>query len=151
MKNSRSVSLVAAIAIHHVAGAQEIDVSNVITHPRCAIDVSAKLWEVKSQSILPTAATMSRRVPVEVRVSFNNVQIELPVGFTEIFWDASRIVPLRKESACGFEVVRGDGSTSNRLAVYFLNNKIRRVERFDLKGRVVSSTNFNYPGPVVLD
>ena len=139
------------MVMQEVALAQEIDLSNVIRRPKCVIEVNVKLLETKFRSTLLTEPAKLDRFPVEVRISFNNVQIELPAGFAEIFWDVSRIIPLRGENACGFQVERGDASTSNRLAVYFFGDKIKKIERFDFRGRVVSTTNFNYPGPVVLD
>lgn len=140
-----------AAMIPDVIGAQQIDVSNVIDRPNCLIDVEVKLLDLRDSSVGPTQPNLSRRIPTEVRIRYNGAAVELPAGFAEIFWDASRILPLGDDRTCGFQVDRGDASTSNRIRVSLGGKRIRKVERFDLKGRVVSTTTFSYPGPVVID
>lgn len=151
MKLATFLILIGMISLHLPVVAQPIDVSNVVSRPKCVIGATIKLVEAKALPPMTTVLAQTFRFPSEVVIKFNGMKMELPPGFVEIFLDASRIIPLRDETTCGFYVERGDASTSNRLAVYFSNGRIKRVDRFDLKGRVVSSTTFHYPGSVVLN
>ena len=115
------------------------------------IDIDVKLVDVAVDRAGPGQNLSFGRLPKTVRIQYNKTRMELPSGFAEIFLDASRILPLRDQTLCGFLVERGDASTSNRIAVFFGEKRIRKIERYDLKGRTVSTTTFNYPGPVILD
>ena len=143
------------VLISFVCQAQSLEsreVSNQIERPGCSLDVSITAAAIPPSLLQPSWSVRPEDVVVDVRVTLNGKAVAIPPGFSQALQSPTRVLPLRRENACGFRLQRSDASTaSGVLEVTVEQGRIQRVERFDIKGRTTSITTFKYPGVVVLD